>query len=195
MVLLDFGHGVDTHGKASPDGSFREWDWNRQVGMRVYRFLMDCGIETRIVVTEDEDISLAERVRRINAVCDEVGVKNVILVSIHSDAAGSGREWMQGRGWSCYTTKGQTESDNLAECLYDVFEDHFPDRTFRYDRSDGDRDKEKNFYIIFHSKCPAVLIEDFFYDNKEECAWLLQDVTKDRIANAIGMGIYKYMSR
>ncbi len=36
---------------------------------------------------------------------------NIILISLHVNAAGDGTKWMNATGWSCYTCKGQTESD------------------------------------------------------------------------------------
>ena len=58
--------------------------------------------------------------------------------------------------------------------------------------SDGDPDKESDFYIIKRTSCPAVLLENFFYDNLEECRWLQEEVSKKRIARAILHGIQYY---
>lgn len=192
-ILIDAGHGIDTPGKRSPDGAFREYLWNRQVAELVFEDLWIDGYDVSLVVSETNDIPLITRVNRVNAVCNEYGKDNVILVSIHSNACGNGKEWMNAKGWSCYTTKGETNSDILAELLYDSFERSFPDRKIRKDMQDGDRDWEENFYIIQKSKCPAVLIENFFYDNKDECHWLLQEAVKVRIAMAIGQGIKDYV--
>lgn len=192
-ILIDAGHGIDTPGKRSPDGSFREYLWNRQVADLVCEDLSIDGYDVSQVVTETNDISLKARVNRVNAVCSQLGNDNVILVSIHSNAAGNGKEWMNARGWSCYTTKGETKSDALAECLYDAFERAFPDRKMRKDLQDGDRDWEENFYLIQKTRCPAVLIENFFYDNLDECRWLLQEAVKVRIAMAIEQGIKSYV--
>ena len=41
----------------------------------------------------------------------------MILVSIHANAFGNGREWTKARGWSVYTGKGQTRADLLADDL------------------------------------------------------------------------------
>lgn len=194
-VLIDAGHGIDTPGKRSPDGRFREYLWNREIADLVLYGLLGSGIDASLVVKETNDVSLRNRVNRVNTICNKEGVSNVILVSIHSNAAGNGKDWMNAKGWSCYTTKGKTKSDLIAECLYDAFEAEFKDRKIRKDKSDGDRDWEENFYIIQKSKCPAVLIENFFYDNKEECEWLLKDETKERIALAIVKGIKKYLKR
>lgn len=192
-ILIDAGHGIDTPGKRSPDGAFREYLWNREIADIVLDDLGVDGYDVSLVVTETNDISLKTRVNRVNAVCGKVGADNVILVSIHSNAAGNGKDWMDAKGWSCYTTKGVTESDRLAECLYDSFVGAFPDREIRKDMQDGDRDWEEDFYIIQKTKCPAVLIENFFYDNKEECHWLMQEAVKVRIAIAIERGLKDYV--
>lgn len=195
VVCIDCGHGIDTKGKRSPDGLFREYLWNRQVGDLVHQKLNFIGVDARLVVTETNDIPLSTRVQRVNKLCTQVGTYNVILLSIHSNAMGNGSRWMTAKGWSCYTTKGNTKSDAIADCLYDAFEEEFKDRKIRTDRSDGDRDWESDFYILRKSKCPAVLLENFFYDNPEECEWLLKEETKVRIANTIVKGILKYLNK
>lgn len=193
VILIDAGHGIETPGKRSPDGSFMEYKWNREVADLINWKLLCMGFDSRLVVTETNDIPLSTRVQRVNKVCSQVGAYNVILLSVHSNACGNGKNWMNAKGWSCYTTKGETRSDKIAEFLYDAFEEEFKDRKIRRDMSDGDRDWESNFYVIHKSKCPAVLLENFFYDNKEECAWLLEEETKRRIAFAVVWGLIKYI--
>ena len=194
-ILIDPGHGIDTPGKRSPDGLFREYLWNRQVADLILEGLVSAGIDASLVVTETNDVSLRNRVNRVNTICNRLGASDVLLVSIHANAAGNGSAWMNANGWSCYTSKGKTKSDQVAECLYDAFEAEFPERKIRKDMSDGDRDWEENFYILQKSKCPAVLLENFYYDNREECAWMLQEETKKRIASAAVKGIIKYIKK
>lgn len=194
-ILIDPGHGIDTPGKRSPDGLFREYLWNRQVADLILEGLVSAGIDASLVVTETNDVTLRNRVNRVNTICNRLGASNVLLVSVHANAAGDGSAWMNARGWSCYTSKGNTKSDQVAECLYDAFEEEFQDRKIRKDMSDGDRDWEENFYILQKSKCAAVLLENFFYDNREECAWMLQEETKRRIAGAAVKGIIKYLKK
>ena len=194
-ILIDPGHGIDTPGKRSPDGIFREYLWNRQVADLILEGLLSAGVDASLVVRETNDVSLRNRVNRVNTICNRLGASNVLLVSIHANAAGNGSAWMNARGWSCYTSKGKTKSDQVAECLYAAFEEEFQDRKIRKDMSDGDRDWEENFYVLQKSKCPAVLLENFFYDNREECAWMLQEETKRRIASAAVKGIIKYIKK
>lgn len=194
-ILIDPGHGIDTPGKRSPDGLLLEYLWNRQVADLILEGLLSAGVDASLVVMETNDVSLRNRVNRVNTICNRLGASNVLLVSVHANAAGNGSAWMNAKGWSCYTSRGKTKSDQVAECLYDAFEAEFQDRKIRKDMSDGDRDWEENFYVLQKSKCPAVLLENFFYDNREECAWMLQEETKKRIASAAVKGIIKYIKK
>ena len=118
LILLDPGHGLNTLGKRSPDGKFLEAIYNRDIAKRIVAELQNKGYDAELLVQESEDISLQERVRRTNELCQTLGKSNVILISIHVNAAGNGTQWMNATGWSCYTCKGQTQSDTLANCLY-----------------------------------------------------------------------------
>lgn len=194
-ILVDAGHGIDTPGKRSPDGVFREYLWNRQVADLLVSRLRDSGMDADLVVTETNDIPLRTRAMRVNRVCDRLGAANVLLLSVHANAAGDGRRWMTATGWECHTTPGNTRADRLAECMYDAFSHAFPHKRMRRDLSDGDSDKESNFYILAKTKCPAVLLENFFYDNMDECPWLLLDTTKAKIADAIVDGVLRFLER
>ena len=194
-VLIDNGHGIDTPGKRSPDGRFREYLWNRWIAADVVAALLADGFDASLLVPETNDIALSTRVRRANKACTEVGAGNVLLVSIHANAAGDGSRWMNAQGWSAYTSPGKTKADAAAEAFYDAFEAAFPDRRIRKDMSDGDRDWEANFTLLKNTRCPAVLLENFFYDNRDECAWLLSHYTQYRIVRAICDGVKRYIAR
>ena len=144
-ILIDNGHGLMTAGKRSPDGLFREAFYNREIARKVVADLLDRNLDAELLVPEDDDIPLAERVRRINAHCLALGKKNVIVVSIHVNAAGNGTKWLNATGWSVFTCSGQTESDKLAECLCESAIKNFHGRRIRTDMSDGDGDWEKDF--------------------------------------------------
>lgn len=179
-ILIDNGHGVDTAGKRSPDGSLREYKYAREIAEKVVSELKKRGFDAERIVTEENDISLSERCRRVNSICDRVGTKNVILVSIHCNAAGNGSQWMNARGWEAWTSVGQTAADKMADCLYKAAEE--TDFKIRKDTTDGDPDKEGHLYILKHTKCPAVLTENLFQDNKEDVAFLLSEAGKKRLS-------------
>lgn len=191
LVLIDNGHGRGTAGKRSPDSRLLEWAWNRDVAQIVKDYLNYLGIPAKILVPEDTDISLSKRVIRANDAYNED--KSAILVSIHVNAAGDGKEWKSATGWSCYTSKGKTKSDTLAECMYKYADEVWGGkRRVRKDKSDGDSDWEENFTILAKTKCPAVLVENFFMDNHDDCEYLLSPMGQIECAHVIAKGIAEY---
>ena len=191
-ILIDNGHGHNTPGKRSPDGKFREYAYNREIAKRIVADLIDRGYNAELLVPEDNDISLEERVRRVNALCSAHGKSNVILVSVHVNAAGNGSKWTNATGWSVYTCKGQTASDKLAECLCEAAIKNFPGKRIRTDYSDGDSDWEENFYILRHTLCPAVLTENFFMDGLD-LEFLQSKAGKQAIVDTHVVGIIEYL--
>ena len=189
LILLDPGHGLNTPGKRSPDGTFLEATYNREIANQTLRQLQAKGHDAQLLVPEPEDIPLKERVRRVNAHCAALGKTNVILISIHVNAAGNGTQWHTATGWSCYTCKGHTQSDTLADSLYQSAHQHLPGKRIRTDYTDNDPDWEENFYILRHTHCPAVLIENFFMDNKKDLAYLLSQEGRRAIVETIIDGI------
>ena len=194
LILIDNGHGHNTPGKRSPDGKFLEYAYNREIATRIVADLTDRGYNAQLLVPETEDLPLTERVRRINAHCNTLGKSNVILISIHVNAAGNGTKWLNATGWSCYTSKGQTTSDRIAECFYEAAKKNFPDRRIRTDYSDNDPDWEENFYILRHSLCPAVLTENFFMDNHSDLQYIQSRAGKQAIVDTHVEAITEYLS-
>lgn len=210
-ILLDNGHGVDTPGKCSPkkeDGTrFREYKYARTITALLCTKLKALGYNVFMVTPEQEDISLGERVKRINKIVSQYGAGNCLMISVHCDAAGNNDQWMSGRGWSCYTTRGQNNSDKLADCLYDaaeelmlsdsIFKSSYAGETkqkmVRTDITDKDRDKEADFYIIKKSNCPSVLTENLFQDNKKDVQLLESQHGIDTIVNIHVQGIEKFV--
>ncbi|MBE6250594.1 MAG: N-acetylmuramoyl-L-alanine amidase [Bacteroidales bacterium] len=192
-ILIDNGHGLNTSGKRSPDGTFREAIYNREIARRIVLNLVDRGYDAELLVPEDDDIALAERVRRVNAACFLFGKQNVILVSIHVNAAGDSSKWLNATGWSVFTCSGQTESDKLAECLCESAVKNFPGRRIRTDMSDGDMDWEEGFYILRKSWCPAVLTENFFMDNHSDLEYLQSRAGRQAVVDTHVEGIVEWL--
>lgn len=181
IVILDNGHGEETAGKRSPiwsDGSqLFEWEFNRDIVRRIAEKLQADGIPYRVLVPEENDVSLTERARRANEYAKEFNGKAYVL-SIHANAGG-------GTGWEVYTSPGQTPSDAIATVFFEEAGREFvPDGwRMRSDYSDGDPDKEANFAILTKTTCPAVLTENFFMDTEKDCRFIMSEDGRERIAN------------
>lgn len=190
-AMIDNGHGVETPGKRSPDGRLREYAYTREIADRVVSRLQAEGVDAIRIVPEEADIPLAERVARANKLYAESG-KQAILVSIHCNAAGNGSAWMEARGWSVFVdTTASTNSKRLATAIADVAQKKHV--TVR--KEAGDRNYWiSSLYICKHSNCPAVLVENFFQDNKDDVNFLLSEEGKQCVTDITVEGIKKYLT-
>ena len=75
--------------------------------------LQESGYNAELLVHEDEDTPLSERVRHVNARCMLHGRSKAILVSIHVNAAGDGTKWLNASGWSALLLKVKPYQINL----------------------------------------------------------------------------------
>lgn len=209
-ILIDNGHGADTKGKRSPDGRLLEYKYAREIAERIEHELKAKGYDAQRIVPEQNDVPLPERARRVNEMCGKLGAGNVILISIHCNAAGNG-SWLKAGGWCAFTSKGHTKADPFATALYNAanvaLSDYIADfsklkaagnydskqRPIRSDMTDGDPDFEEAFYILRKTKCPAVLTENLFQDNKADVDFLLSEKGKDAIVKLHVDGITSYL--
>ena len=171
MILLDNGHGgmvngiYQTPGKRSPvwaDGSqLFEGEFNRAIVKGIAEKLKKFGVKYHILVDTEEDIPLLKRVKIAN-----VFGRNNFYLSIHSNAGG-------GHGSEIFTSPGETKSDKIATIFGEEYKKEFPNKKLRTDYSDGDLDKEAKFTVLTKTKMPAILTENFFMDNIDECINIL----------------------
>lgn len=194
-ILIDNGHGDNTPGKRSPDGKLLEWKFTRRVAKVVAARLERVGYDVELLTPENYDVKLIERVHRANVKAQSLGRKNVIVVSIHCNAAGSKGEWLKATGWEAWTSPGRTDSDAIAECLYKAAEKNLEGQTIReYKKKEGERDKEARFTILQDTICPAVLTENFFMDNRKDVQFLLSDEGFEAVVRTHMEGIINYIN-
>uniref|UniRef100_UPI0040562726 N-acetylmuramoyl-L-alanine amidase n=1 Tax=Alistipes sp. TaxID=1872444 RepID=UPI0040562726 len=176
-IILDAGHGSDTPGKRSPiraDGKrLYEWESNRKIVNKIAQKLDRKGVSYDILVPENKDVRLPLRVMRANHIALKHGVKNCLLVSVHSNAGG-------GTGFEFFTSPGKTMSDDYAEIFAEeAVPIGFP---IRKDLTDGDIDKEGVFTIICGTLSPAIITENLFMDNDKDLDFLLSEEGVEAIA-------------
>lgn len=177
LIILDNGHGQETKGKRSPvwaDGSqLLEWSYTRKVVNETYIRLQASGISCVKLVPEQTDTPLSERVRRANGIAAMNSISQVLLVSVHVNAAGLAGT---ASGWEIHTSPGRTKADEYAQYFWDaasrILGDRFP---IRGDWEDGEGDRDSDLYILRRTACPAVLTENLFMDNETDCRFLLSD--------------------
>ena len=191
IILIDNGHGINTPGKCSPDGRFKEYAWAREIAKMLYNRLKD-SYTTKLITPEDVDISLATRVKRVNDVCLEHGAKNVLLISIHTDAAGADGKWHNARGFSARVgTNASSRSKKLASCLWS----RAIEMGLKGNRCvPNEKYIAQNLYILKNTHSPAVLTENLFQDNNEDVDFLLSAEGKKKIVDMHVKGIIDYIN-
>lgn len=189
IVLIDNGHGAETPGKCSPDGRLREYAWTREIARRVCDKLKASGYDARLLVPELNDVSLRERVKRVNSICGDAGSDNVLLVSIHVNAAGTG-QWHNASGWTAWIAPNASQRSHKLAMLLNAEAVNL--------NLKGNRSCEPfftgNFAILRDTKCPAVLTENMFQDNLHDVAYLLSDRGKSEITDLHITAITKYLN-
>lgn len=191
IIVIDAGHNYsDTWQKMSPkkeDGTrFYEYQSNRRIARKLSMELDKLGVEYTYTIHPDDrnDMSLQNRVGKANAVAYKEGKDNVLFISLHSDALGTAEKWYDANGYSIFTSVGDTKSDKYAKVFEEVAKEKLEPCKKKVRGL-----YEKNFYVLKHTICPAILLEQLFYTNKEDLEFLESDegvkVLVDIIVEAI----------
>ena len=191
VILTDPGHGENTAGKRSPDGRLLEWKYSREIAAEVVKRLKTMDYNAQLLVTEENDISLGTRCKRVNDICKHFGVSNVLLVSIHCNAAGADGKWHGARGWqACVSLNASAKSKQLASYLFDAAQ---VEGLKMRSPKPGQKWWAQNLAICRDTLCPAVLTENLFQDNLADMEYLLSDEGRKAIVNLHVNGIINYI--
>lgn len=203
-VCIDNGHGEETPGKRSPYASdkknlpalyFREYLFTREIAAKLKTELEAIGITVFMCAPEITDIALSARANRANKFKLDNPDKKCVFISIHANASGADNKWHSASGWECWTTVGKNNSDEFAACLYDAADEVLTPlgkKIRKHGKSRADWNAEKNFTVIYKANMPAVLTENLFYDNVDDCKFLLSEEGVDAVVNLHVKGILKY---
>ena len=204
VIIIDMGHGQNTPGKCSPDRTFFEFRFNRIVGVKLGKMLTQAGYKVLYTWEGDKEplyqelpmlykaqlnACLAYRYRKVNEFCKQYGTKNCLCVSIHSNAAANSG-WQNARG-TCVMV-GRNASDASKKFAKAVYEQALA-QGFK-----GNRCVPSEHYWVQaiamceKTKCPAMLTEDVFYDNKGDVASVKSEEGVNKIVKMHYDGIVNY---
>ena len=205
VIILGTAHRKREPGKCSPDMRLREYLYSREICEEVRCKLRDMGylaftdwtgtdlektMQTPSVRLE-RSRELALRVNEVNRICEEYGKSNCLYVSVHVNAYGCDSQWHDASGWQvCVSSKASNRSRILANCLFDAAKDHglkmrqpLPSQKYW----------EQSLYVLNNTRCPAVLTENMFQDNKNDVDFLLSDLGRHTIERLHIEGITRYV--
>lgn len=174
---IDAGHGPNTPGKRSPDGSLREFMFTSAVADYIISMLQEYrDVEILRTYSRDVDTPLKDRTDNANK------WKADCFVSIHGNASGDGTAWEQPNGIEThvYTSKPK-EAVELAilvqkELLRNT---HRTNRGIKY----------SDFHVLRETNMTAILCECGFYTNKGEVELMKTDSFRKLCAESIVKGL------
>lgn len=183
-IAIDAGHGINTAGKRVDKkldaNQTREWTLND----RVARYIAEAakqyeGVETLRVddITGKKDVSLSARCKASNNWGADM------YISCHHNA---GIKLGSGGGIVAFSNKEGTKG---AEYRDEIYKACIAAGGLRGNRSDPT--KAKGWYVIKHTKAPAVLMEYGFMDSQTDVPFILQDKYSKLVGYATMEGIAK----
>ena len=193
-VLIDNSHGDPplSGGKHSPDNRLKEYYYCSEIAQRVSRELTLRGVDTLLLVPEKTDTPLKERVRKVNGWAKKLGSQNVVLVSIHNNAAGADGKWHSATGFSVFVSNNaSSKSKKLAQ----IFTANATDMGLMGNRCvPPEKYWVQSLAMTRDTACPAVLTENLFQDNEEDVKFLLSEEGKRAITTLHVNSIIQYIN-
>lgn len=189
VIVIDAGHGGDDPGKVGTAGT-KEKDINLSIALKTAELLKADGF--RVVMTRTEDVGLyftdsqnkkrddmKERVRIITE------ASPALAVSIHQNSYPAAAC----TGAQMFYYKDSEEGKQLAETLQAVFPEVLKDNNKRKAKANSD------YYLLRKTPCPIVIAECGFLSTTEEEALLVTDEYREKVADAIRIGIERYLGQ
>lgn len=170
-IVLEAGHGGIDVGTIGYGKKYEKW-FTLDTSWRIRKYLMQYGARILMPITEDRFMSLSKRIVFANR------NKADLYISVHYNS-------FTQRSINGISTYYYKNSDyKAAKHIH---------RALIFALKNTNRGLHRNrFFVLFHSKMPAVLIEPAFLSNPTEYNLLLTPAYRDKIAKAVAQGIINY---
>ena len=182
QVVIDAGHGGTDPGAVSSSG-VREKDLTLMIAQYMYEEFQRRGVPVTLIRNTDETISPTERVNRVLAAYGDN--PNVVVISNHINAAGSGIQGAEGAEVIYALRDNSNLASNILTALGNAGQKM---RKFYQRRLPSDTSKD---YYFMHrntgSKTHPVIVEYGFIDNPEDLAKIQSNYKKyvDAVVDAV----------
>jgi N-acetylmuramoyl-L-alanine amidase len=174
-ILLDPGHGGAEMGSRGPNG-YPEKDVNLVVSKLLQEQLIARGATVYMTREDDQDVSLADRVKMINE------VQPAIALSIHYNALPDGGDAINTQGIGTFWYNPQAHS--LAMFLHNYLVQQLDRPSYGVFWN--------NLALTRPHITPSVLLELGFMINPVEFEWIVNPQEQQKLANAIADGVTQW---
>ncbi len=183
-VMLDAGHGGQDAGAVgyNEDGTIKalEKDFNLDVALRAKKLLEAEGVDVHMIRTTDVYVDYL----RVGSVANDAGTS--LFVSIHTNSATV--DTAHGIETFGYLDAGSVSNGMTSKRLSEILLEELIGKTKAYSRGVKDG---KTLAVINSTKMPATLVEIGFISNDEECALLMQEDYRQKLAQAVCDGVLR----
>lgn len=167
-IFINPGHGGDDCGACG--NGLQERDVVLKVGNRVAKYLKDVGYTVKVFQYDG-----------LGEICGEANRWQAdLFVSIHCNAFNG-----KAKGTETYCFYGSDVGFKLATAIHNQLTKSLP----LVDRGV----KEKGYYVLTGTNCPAVLTELAFIDNPDDAKLLVEN--EDEFARAVARGITDFTAK
>jgi len=188
-VLIDVGHGGIDSG--TTHGSILEKDINLTIAKKTYESLRRKGLIALLNRMDDyalsgENLWLRSRSRHIKDLAQRSHlaneVKPKVVISLHVNSAKNASK----RGALLLHQKDE-RSKALAQSIQAKLNPLYPES--------NEPVYGRKYYLLKHTKPPAVIVEMGFMTNAQDRAFLLSDAGQQSIADRIAEGVAAYLQQ
>ncbi|RBP91531.1 N-acetylmuramoyl-L-alanine amidase [Cytobacillus firmus] len=175
IIAIDPGHGGSDPGAVG--FGLKEKDVTLSVSLKLKKLLEQKGVQVVMTRTTDTYVSLDKRV--------EIGVNGNAdtFVSIHANAS----VYDSANGTETYYSTAGTRSESSKQLATFI-----QNRLYKAIGTNNRGVKNADFRVIYTNPLPATLVELGFITNKTDSAKLASDTYRNKMAEAIALGIVDY---
>ncbi len=192
VVIIDPGHGGPDGGAVGVDGVV-EKDINLSLALKLRDMMKASGFT--VVMTREEDVSIHDpgvkgtRKQKTSDLHNRMAIMerypDAIFISIHQNKFGDSKQ----HGAQIFYGPKNESSKALAEVVQqNIISMLQPDNKRKCKKG------EKNLYLIYEAKCPAILIECGFLSNREEARRLTDETYQAKLAFATLCSVLEYLN-
>ena len=189
-LLIDPGHGGEDGGTMAQDGTL-EKNINLAIALELRDMLQVCGVP--VSMTRQADVSIHD------PDCDTVRRKKVsdmynrlalyeqakTVIAIHQNHYGVAKYHGAQVFYSANRPEGQLLAESVQKSLVTRLQ---PDNSREIKKAtDG-------IFLLYHTKCPAILVECGFLSNPTEREQLKTSAYRQQLAFAVMAGYFEYIS-
>lgn len=183
VIIIDAGHGGFDGGAVGTDG-IEEKTINLSISKKLAQLAELYGYE--VIMVREDDVAVNDenlkstRSKKVSDLHNRLALadKNpqALFISIHQNKFPQAQSW----GTQVFYSKNNPRSEQLAQCIQN--------NVHTILQPDNDRQikpAEKNLYILYNIKNPAVIVECGFLSNAQECARLQDEEYQQKLAFVI----------